>query len=471
MADVLIIGGGICGLGTALLLARDGHGVTVLERDADPAPDSPQAAWDTWARKGVAQFRQPHNFMPGFRLILEANLPDVQEALRRAGASRMDMLNPLPPFFSDQSSRPIDDKLWTYTARRPAGEWVFTNAARNEPRVTLRHGVQVVGLLAGPPAIDDIPHVIGVRTAGGEELRADLVVDAMGRRSKIPEWLAAIGARPPYEEQADSGFTYYTRYFSGAEPQRIGPVMMDVGTISLLTLPGDHGTWSVTVITSSRDQPLKNLRHAEKWTKAVRACPLQAHWLDGEPITDILAMSGVVDRYRRFVVDGSPVATGIVSVADAWACTNPSAGRGMTVGLMHAVRLRDVLRETPADPGALARAFHENTEVEVAPWYHAQIAADRTRFAELEAWREGRQPPPPADELSRFLSSLRVAMAADPDLFRAALEYIATITPIQEILKRPEVAKGVAATIEALGDSASAGMPGPDRKQLLELVA
>ena len=38
----LILGAGICGLGTALLLARDGHEVTVLERDPDPMPDSPQ---------------------------------------------------------------------------------------------------------------------------------------------------------------------------------------------------------------------------------------------------------------------------------------------------------------------------------------------------------------------------------------------------------------------------------------------
>lgn len=62
--NVLIVGGGICGLGTALLLARDGHDVTVLERYANPVPDSPEAAWDDWERKGVPQFRQPHNFIP-----------------------------------------------------------------------------------------------------------------------------------------------------------------------------------------------------------------------------------------------------------------------------------------------------------------------------------------------------------------------------------------------------------------------
>ena len=43
--------------------------------------------------------------------------------------------------------------------------------------------------------------------------------------------------------------------------------------------------------------------------KAIRACPLQAHWLEGEPISPVLAMSGIADRYRRFVVDGRPVAT------------------------------------------------------------------------------------------------------------------------------------------------------------------
>ena len=120
---ILIIGGGICGLGAALLLAPDGHDVTVLERDAAPMPESADAAWEQWERKGVAQFRQPHNFMPGLRLLLEAELPEIQDSLGRAGAKRFDLVNPLPPFFTDRAPRPIDEKLWTLTARRPVGEW------------------------------------------------------------------------------------------------------------------------------------------------------------------------------------------------------------------------------------------------------------------------------------------------------------------------------------------------------------
>jgi len=244
-----------------------------------------------------------------------------------------------------------------------------------------------------------------------------------------------------------------------------------LGTISILTLPGDNATWSVTIFTATGDQPLKNLRHAEKWTNVVRACPLQAHWLDGEPITDVLAMSGVVDRYRRFVVEGAPVATGFAAVADAWACTNPSAGRGLAVGFMHAVHLRDVLREGRDDPCAFAHAFDQRTEVEVAPWYHAQIAVDRLRFAEIEAARNGREPPQPVDELSKGLALLFTAMTADPDLFRAAMEYVGTVTSIQEILQRPSVQHGIRTAMVAMGGTPPMAIPGPDREQLLDLVA
>src|SRR4030095_13159937 len=97
--SILIIGGGICGLGTALLLARDGYDVTVLEHDADPVPASPHVAWERWERKGVAQFRQPHNFMPGLRLLLEAELPEIQDALGRAGAYRFDSAKHIHPTF------------------------------------------------------------------------------------------------------------------------------------------------------------------------------------------------------------------------------------------------------------------------------------------------------------------------------------------------------------------------------------
>lgn len=467
MAEAIVVGAGICGLTTAMLLGRDGHDVTVLERDADGVPDSPGDAWERWSRRGVAQFRQPHNFMPGLRRVLEAELPELQEALRDAGAARFDLLDPMP--FEGEPERPIDEALWTYTARRPVGEWVFATVAALEPGLTIRRGVGVEGLLTGKSLRDGVPHVTGVRTADGEELHADLVIDAGGRGSRAPKWLKAIGARTPSTEEVGHGFRYYTRYFRGDPPPRRSPTLTDIGTFSVLTLPGDNDTWSVTLFTSSVDSELRALRRADVWTKVLENCPLHAHWLEGEPISDVLVMGGAVDRLRRFVIDGAPVATGFLCVADAWACTNPSAGRGLTVGVKHAVCLRNVLREDLRDPVAVELSFDEVTARDVAPWYHAQVCRDAYRFAEIEALRRGEGAPTP-DDRYRPIHELMTAMVADPVLFRAALEYIGALTPVEEVLRRPEVQERLSAVRERRRNAAPPPPPGPDRTRLLELV-
>jgi 2-polyprenyl-6-methoxyphenol hydroxylase-like FAD-dependent oxidoreductase len=64
MAQVLVLGGGMCGLTTALLLARDGHQITVVERDPAEPPPAAQA-WQAWQRPGVNQFRPSHIMLPG----------------------------------------------------------------------------------------------------------------------------------------------------------------------------------------------------------------------------------------------------------------------------------------------------------------------------------------------------------------------------------------------------------------------
>ena len=73
--------------------------------------------------------------------------------------------------------------------------------------------------------------------------------------------------------------------------------------------------------------------------------------------------------------------------------------------------------------------------------------------------------------MGRRIVSLMQLLPADPDLFRAALEYIGTITPVQQILERPEVAQRMAAAREVMQGRPRPPLPGPNREQLLQLVA
>jgi len=140
-----------------------------------------------------------------------------------------------------------------------------------------------------------------------------------------------------------------------------------------------------------------------RWEAVVRSLPLAAHWLDGTPIDDgVQVMARLEDRYRSFVVDGKPVATGVVAVADSWACSNPANGRGASIGMLHALTLRDQLRAAGLDdPAAFAEAFHRATTETVEPWYRATLATDRYRIGEIEAGIRGvaYDSPDPAYEL------------------------------------------------------------------------
>jgi 2-polyprenyl-6-methoxyphenol hydroxylase-like FAD-dependent oxidoreductase len=470
MARIVVIGGGVVGLGAAMVLAGDDHEVIVLERDPAGPPRDPLQAWESWQRPGVNQFRMAHVFQARFRAILEAELPEVPKALEAAGALRLNLIRSLPAELTG-GWRDGDEQYEVLTGRRPLMEAVVAAAAEAAPGVEVRRGTNVTGLTTGVPARAGVPHVTGVQTAAGEPVSADLVVDMTGRRSRLPDWLASIGARRPAEEMDDSGLVYYGRHFrspDGSTPVLKGPPRIMWSTITSITAAGDNGTWAVVVGASTQDKALRSLRENERWEAAVRALPPVAHWLDGTPIDDgVQVMARLEDRHRDLVVDGTPVATGVVAVADSWASTNPTRGRGASIGMLHALTLRDQLRTASLDdPAEFARGFHAATQRTVEPWYRITHASDVHRLAEINAGVRG-EVYESQDSWYQQERALEAAARQDPDCLRANLDINLMLSLPEQALSDP----GLRAMVVRLGSGWREQQPAsPDRAEFLSLA-
>jgi 2-polyprenyl-6-methoxyphenol hydroxylase-like FAD-dependent oxidoreductase len=484
---IAIVGGSVAGLGAAHLLARDGHDVIVLERDATPLPATPAEAFERWDRRGAPQVRHSHAFLARLRNLLRDRAPDLLQALLASGAAELRYGDFLPETMLDRAPRPGDEDLVMLACRRVTFEWVLRKEALRLPHVELRDGAEVRGLRARAEAGGVRVHGVLLATLDGatEILEADYVVDASGRRSKLPAWLAAIGAPRPKEEAEDCGIYYCSRFYRlrGERPQGETTIAGDLGYLKYAVFSGDSGIFSITFAASPDDAPLRALLREKPFEAAAEAIPAVAPWVApavAEPISEVHGMGNLRNVRRFLVADGRPLAPGVLAIGDAAIHTNPLYGRGCSFALVYAAALADALREHGTDAVAAGLALAKAEDREVVPWYKISVAQDRDGIDVAERWRRGETPDdapsdggfvdPKSYMRSLIRHGLIPALARDPDVSRAFFRSFNILDPPGDLLRDPRILGAVLEFYRTRGGREEPVL-GPGRAALVDLLA
>jgi 2-polyprenyl-6-methoxyphenol hydroxylase-like FAD-dependent oxidoreductase len=458
---LVVVGSGVGGLTAALLLARAGHAVTVLEQDAAPLAPDVESAFAA-ERRGAPQAHQTHGFLARLVVELRHRLPDVFDALLDAGCITM------PTTANLGEPQPGDDDLRVVIVRRTTLEWVIRRAALAEAAITFLHDVEAVGLI-GEPATADRPAVVrGVRTSTGP-IEADLVVAAMGRRGAVPDWLAELGVEVD-ETIHESGLVYLSRWYRlppdhGVElDPKLGG---DLRYIKYLAVPGDGDTLSITVAVRTGDRELRRaLSDPDAFESACRLLPGPDRFFEAgplEPIGGVRPMGGLLNRRRRFTADGRPLVLGFHALGDAHTCTNPLYGRGCALAVVQAGLLLDALTEHPGDPMARALDYEAASVREVEPWFDSAVemdkmGADRADQADRDA---------PPDDTAKGLAALFAAAATDPVIGRGMVRFWNLMATWPQLMEDPAF---LTRMMEIMADPDAYPPPprtGPSRDELL----
>lgn len=468
--DVVVIGAGLAGLSASLAFARTGRGVVLLERDGPGVAGDADRLFECWERPGIAHFRQPHNFLALARQVLLDRAPDVLDEVLDLGARENRQYELLPAELEK-----ADETFVSICARRPLFEYALRRAVDAEDNVMLETSARVVGLLADRERTDGPIRVGGVRTDDGREIRAELVIDALGRTSPLGSWLTALGARPMLERRSECGLLYYSRHFrlrDGVEiprnPFLLGGPRGEIGYLAFAIFVEDNRTFALILSIPPWDRELRALKSEHAYMTAALSLPLVVPWVhpdQSEPITPVLPMGSLQNLHRSLMIDGEPVAVGIQPVGDALCHTNPTFAYGAVLSIQHGFTLADLAGRT-ADPRARALAFEDAVGEDTAARFDAVSAEDRDR---LRLWRgEPIDVREPADSIALFLRMTAYPAAAnDADLFRAVARRVNMLDPPDKL----EHDAALIARAQQIAHDAGPPRPGgPARSELLSAI-
>ncbi|HLW69664.1 MAG TPA: hypothetical protein VKS22_03480 [Candidatus Binataceae bacterium] len=448
-AYAIVIGGSLAGLMSARVLSDHFDQVTVFERDA--LPDG------IVLHKSVPQGNHLHALLQGGQQVLAALYPGFTDELCELGAVRwrpgMDLAFYSPGGKSFNLTGSVregrDLGLEAHSQSRALLESLVRRRTVAIPNVKLESGVAVQAL---PYADRRVRGVSYERAGAAHSLDADLVVDAGGRGSHAPRWLAAMGFPAPQETTIGVDFAYTSTKFRKPAAYAEEPMILIGGRPPQQPAGGgifqiENDVWHVSLAGRFGDYPPIDEAGFFAFAKALPSPRLYELIKDAERLDDITHHrfpTSIQRHYERM----PSFPEGFVIIGDAICSFNPVYGQGMTSAALQVRAFQELLSERVTQnqgiEGLAGAFFPKAAEVISTPWTLAanfDFAYPQTR---------GERPPMVA-EGARYFAALDLLQAEDVTVQRAVLEVFQLMQPLSALWDEP-LRNRVFAKLQTMGD-------------------
>ncbi|WP_330254385.1 FAD-dependent monooxygenase [Nocardia sp. NBC_00565] len=365
----VVLGGGIAGLFAARILADHYAAVTVFERD--------RLTDDGTNRRGVPQAQHSHGLLMRAADIAESRFPGLIDELVTDGAKTVSAFDDFRAIFFGNVLHRAALGRTSIAASRTFLESHVRGRVSALPNVTICDDAAVAGLVASDAGVGGVRVLRREANGEPEAIPADLVVDAMGRGTRVGAWLESLGYPRPREDHVPVDIGYATCHFrlpldavGGDRIILVGPMPSRPRGFGFAAQEGD--VWVLSAFGIGKDDhppanPGALLEFAAEFAPDDVATVLRR----ATPIDEVATYrfkTAVWRRYER--LDRIP--GGILSIGDAVCCFNPIYGSGMTVAAIAADLLDEVLQQGTKD---LPRRYYRRVgRMLRTPWWLTKVS-------------------------------------------------------------------------------------------------
>ncbi|MFN2428116.1 MAG: FAD-dependent oxidoreductase [Candidatus Binatia bacterium] len=425
----VVLGGSMAGLVAARVLSDHYRRVTLVERDR--FPDGP----DT--RKGVPQIRHVHVLLKRGERVLAQMFPGLLDEMIREGGHCIDMSADTKWHHYGGWKVRFRSGMDFHCQSRPYLEWKVRRRVAAISNVEIADGCDALGLTVSAGKVLGLT----IRDSSGAEqsLAADFVVDASGRGSRTPQWLASHCYAKPDESRVTVDVGYASRLYRPSAAARSWKALFIYhqapATRLAVIVPVENDLWMVTEVGWFRDYPPGDEEGFREFARSLPEPDVYDAIRDAEPCSPI-HVHRFPHNLRRHYERLDTMPAGLVVLGDALCSFNPIYGQGMTSAALGAATLGEILRETTADTDSIGRRFHARFG-RILDGVWMQTTSEDLRFQQAEgtrAWWLGLA--------NAYTARVYERSRTDPVVSRAFLEVMHLMQPPASLL-RPAIARRV----------------------------